>query len=92
MAKPIDHTLLLALGPRTGFDRAVLAVAASLPQPLARLTSLGWLWFRLRPTTLTGVMRTALVRGLERLAACPDESLRHVSPAPDRRLNGRTPR
>ena len=36
---------------------------------LARLTALGWLWFRLRPTTLIGLLRTALAFRLKHFRA-----------------------
>jgi glycosyltransferase involved in cell wall biosynthesis len=89
MADPIDRTLVLALGAASGFDRKVLRLTTALPPKLARLTSLAWLWFRWRPTTLIGLARTSLTRRMERFAA-PDENLRHVSPSDAARLNGRT--
>jgi glycosyltransferase involved in cell wall biosynthesis len=59
-AKPIDYALLSTMGVRSRLDRIVLAtLCPRLPQKLARLTALAWLWFRLRPTTLTGLVRTA---------------------------------
>lgn len=81
MAEPVDRTLVLALGAATDLDRNVLRVTTSLPSTLARLTSLAWLWFRLRPTTLTGLVRTALARRIERFRALS---------ANDARPNGRT--
>jgi glycosyltransferase involved in cell wall biosynthesis len=60
-AEPIDYSLLSTMGVRTQADRIVLAkICPRLPRKLARLTALAWLWFRLRPTTLTGLIRTAL--------------------------------
>jgi glycosyltransferase involved in cell wall biosynthesis len=59
-AKPIDYALLSTMGVRSRLDRIVLAtLCPRLHQKLARLTALAWLWFRLRPTTLTGLVRTA---------------------------------
>lgn len=43
--RPVDRQLLVGLAPR-------------LPRRLSRLTSLGWLYLRLRPTSLTGVVGT----------------------------------
>jgi glycosyltransferase involved in cell wall biosynthesis len=60
-AKPIDYPLLSSMGARSYLDRIVLAkLCPHLPNKLARLFALAWLWFRLRPTTLTGLVRTAL--------------------------------
>jgi hypothetical protein len=60
-ADPIDFQLLASMGARDRADRIVLiGICPLLPRPLARLTALGWLWFRLRPTSLTGLLRTAL--------------------------------
>jgi glycosyltransferase involved in cell wall biosynthesis len=60
-AQPIDYSLLSTMGARTRLDRIVLAkFCPHLHHKLARLTALAWLWFRLRPTTLTGLVRTAL--------------------------------
>jgi glycosyltransferase involved in cell wall biosynthesis len=59
--EPIDYTLLSTMGARSRLDRIVLAkLCPHLPYSLARLIALAWLWFRLRPTTLTGLVRTAL--------------------------------
>ena len=69
-ADPIDYRLLASMGARNGLDRALLArLCPLLPRALARLTALGWLWFRLRPTTLTGLLRTALAFRLKRFRA-----------------------
>jgi glycosyltransferase involved in cell wall biosynthesis len=58
---PIDYPLLESMGARSGLDRLILIrLCPYLPRKLAGLTALGWLWFRLRPTTLTGLVRTAL--------------------------------
>jgi glycosyltransferase involved in cell wall biosynthesis len=69
MAEPIHRDLVLAMGARSSLDHAILKTAMQLPARLARLTSLAWLWFRLRPTTLTGLIRTALARGFEAVAS-----------------------
>jgi hypothetical protein len=80
-AAPIDRGLLMAMAARSSLDRSVLELTSSLPMArLARLTTLAWLWFRLRPTTLAGLARTALARGLERLAGSPDETPPPASP------------
>jgi glycosyltransferase involved in cell wall biosynthesis len=60
-AEPIDYPLLSAMAPRSGLDRIILlTICPCLPRQFARLTALAWLWFRLQPTTLTGLVRTAL--------------------------------
>jgi glycosyltransferase involved in cell wall biosynthesis len=59
-AQPIDYALLSTMGVRTRLDRLILAqICPLMPRSMARLTALAWLWFRLRPTTLTGLARTA---------------------------------
>lgn len=69
-ADPIDYPLLASMGVRNRLDRALLCgLCPLLPRPLARLTALGWLWFRLRPTTLTGLLRTALAFRLKHFRA-----------------------
>jgi glycosyltransferase involved in cell wall biosynthesis len=70
LAEPMDRELLLAMAARSRFDKTVLKVTSSVPiSPLARLTTLAWLWFRLRPTTLAGLVRTVLARRMERAAS-----------------------
>jgi glycosyltransferase involved in cell wall biosynthesis len=60
-AEPINYKQLWTMGVRTLLDRIVLVkICPHLHPRLARLTALTWLWFRLRPTTLTGLVRTAL--------------------------------
>jgi len=58
---PIDRTLLFAMGARTPAERGELEkIWALLGRNSARLVTLAWLWYRLRPTTLTGLVRTML--------------------------------
>jgi len=60
-ADPADHTLITAMGARTALDRTVLKTIWRLSRGrIARIATLAWLWLRLRPTTLTGLVRTAL--------------------------------
>jgi hypothetical protein len=69
-ADPIDYPLLASMGARNALDRALLTrLCPLLPRALARLTALGWLWFRLRPTTLIGLLRTALAFRLKHFRA-----------------------
>jgi glycosyltransferase involved in cell wall biosynthesis len=76
-ADPIDYPLLASMGARNRLDRALLAgLCPLLPRPPARLVALGWLWFRLRPTTLTGLLRTALALRLKRFRTSPAATLR----------------
>jgi glycosyltransferase involved in cell wall biosynthesis len=58
---PVNHALIATLGARSAIDRVALkAIWAISKGSLARIVALGWLWLRLRPTTLTGLVRTAL--------------------------------
>ena len=58
---PFNHSLIAAMGVRSPLDHVALKTIWALPgQQLARFATLAWLWWRLRPTSLTGVVRTAL--------------------------------
>jgi glycosyltransferase involved in cell wall biosynthesis len=58
-ADPIDRSIVLAMGARSVAEQATLQKALALPsRTLARLLTLAWLWYRLRPTSLTGLLRT----------------------------------
>jgi glycosyltransferase involved in cell wall biosynthesis len=60
-AEPINYALLSAMGVRSGLDDLVLTkLCPRLHPKLARLAALAWLWFRLRPTSLSGLVRTAM--------------------------------
>ena len=86
MTGPIGRDLVMAMGGTSGLDRCALKLTLALPSArLARLTTLAWLWFRLRPTTLTGLARTALARRLERLGGPSGEAL----PVPPMAAGGR---
>lgn len=62
---PIDRELLLQMGGTSSFDRKVLGLLALLPfRPLARLLILAWLWFRLRPYSLSALVGTQISRNL----------------------------
>lgn len=75
-AQPINRPLVLSMAARSTLDRSVLGFTLALPvAQLARLTTLAWLWFRLRPTTLTGLIRTAFARRMERLSGRPTNTL-----------------
>jgi glycosyltransferase involved in cell wall biosynthesis len=69
-ADPVDHELVRVLGARSAVDRALIravwAVASGRP---ARIATLAWLWLRLQPTSLVGLLRTALARRIERATA-----------------------
>ncbi len=67
-ANPVDRVFLAEMGARTSADRAALGRIWSLPsERLARSVTLAWLWWRFRPTSIRGVVRTALARLLERM-------------------------
>ena len=64
---PVNRSLLLSLGATSSFDAAIIsAVLAAFPQRLARPLILSWLWMRLRPTSLLGLMSTKIQRWTER--------------------------
>jgi len=58
---PIDRTLVLELGARSAAEKAKFeSILALLPRRAARLVILVWLWYRLRPTSLTALFQTML--------------------------------
>jgi glycosyltransferase involved in cell wall biosynthesis len=60
-ADPIDQALVLELGARSAQEKAKFeSLLARLPRQAARLVLLAWLWYRLRPTSLTALFRTML--------------------------------
>ena len=65
-ADPIDRATVLQMGARSAAEKAKLeSMLDWLPRQAARLAILAWLWFRLRPTALTALLRTMLaMRGL----------------------------
>jgi glycosyltransferase involved in cell wall biosynthesis len=68
-ADPVDQEFVLAMGARSPGEKAQLHCVLSLPsQNLARLASLALLWYRLRPTTLSGLLLTMLAARWVRLS------------------------
>jgi glycosyltransferase involved in cell wall biosynthesis len=66
-ANPVDHELLLVMGALSSFDRALIRAVWSVASGrLARVATLAWLWLRLRPTSLAGLLHTAMARRIER--------------------------
>jgi glycosyltransferase involved in cell wall biosynthesis len=66
-AMPMNRDLLWSMAGRSTLDRIVLAMVWYVPFPqLTRYAALAWLWVRLRPTSLVGVIRTALARRMAR--------------------------
>jgi glycosyltransferase involved in cell wall biosynthesis len=65
-ADPIDRPVVLELGAGSTAEKAQFeSILALLPRRAARLVILAWLWYRLRPTSLTALLRTMLaMRGL----------------------------
>jgi glycosyltransferase involved in cell wall biosynthesis len=63
---PIDRAVVLELGAGSTTEKAKFeSILALLPRRAARLVILAWLWYRLRPTSLTALLRTMLaMRGL----------------------------
>jgi glycosyltransferase involved in cell wall biosynthesis len=67
-ASPIDKDFVLAMGARSTTESAQLRQALSLPNPqLARAATLVLLWYRLRPTALTALLKTMLAMRWTRL-------------------------
>jgi glycosyltransferase involved in cell wall biosynthesis len=61
VANPVDRALVLEMGARGASERAALDKLFSLPgRNLSRLAVLVRLWQRLRPTSLTALLRTML--------------------------------
>ena len=68
-ADPIDREVVLELGARSDAEKARLAsILGLLPRQLARLVILAWLWYRLRPTSLSALTQTMLAMRRLRLA------------------------
>ena len=65
-ADPIERAVVLELGAGSAADKAKFeSILGLLPRQPARLVILAWLWYRLRPTSLTALLRTMLaMRGL----------------------------
>jgi glycosyltransferase involved in cell wall biosynthesis len=58
---PLNRSLIAAMAVRSSLDHVALKTIWALPgHQLARVATLAWLWWRLRPTSLTGLVRTAL--------------------------------
>lgn len=68
-ATPIDRELLLTMAADTAAERAKLDKILALPRSLARLVILARLWYRLRPTALSALLRTALAMRVARGSA-----------------------
>jgi glycosyltransferase involved in cell wall biosynthesis len=65
---PLDRDFLLTIGARSAAELAAIEKLMTLPEKLARITILALLWYRLRPTSLTALLRTALTMRITRLA------------------------
>jgi glycosyltransferase involved in cell wall biosynthesis len=65
-ANPIDRAVVLELGAHSAAEKARLgSILGLLPRQLGRFVILAWLWYRLRPTSLSALLRTMLaMRGL----------------------------
>jgi glycosyltransferase involved in cell wall biosynthesis len=68
-AVPTDREFLLAMGAGSSAERAELDKLLSLPgRKIVHLAILARLWYRLRPTSLTALLRTMLAMRAMRLA------------------------
>ena len=67
-SRPIDCELILAMGGRSVRERAQLERTMALPGHIRRFALLAQLWYRLRPTSLTALLRTMLAMRTVRLA------------------------
>jgi glycosyltransferase involved in cell wall biosynthesis len=65
-ADPIERAIVLELGARSAAEKAKYeTILRLLPRQPARFVLMAWLWYRLRPTSLTALLRTMLaMRGL----------------------------
>jgi len=65
----IDRTFLLTMGPRSATERAELEKILDIfGGRIGQLAALAWLWYRLRPTSLILLLRTAFALRGARLA------------------------
>ena len=68
-ADPIERAVVLELGARSAAEKAKYEwILGLLPRQPARFVLLAWLWYRLRPTSLTALLRTILAMRSLRLA------------------------
>jgi glycosyltransferase involved in cell wall biosynthesis len=68
-ADPIERAVVLALGARSAAEKVKYEASLRLlPRQPARFVIMAWLWYRLRPTSLTALMRTMLAMRNLRLA------------------------
>ena len=68
-ADPIERSVLLEMGAGSAAEKAKLESILAWPhRNLARLAVLAWLWYRLRPTSLSALLRTMLAMRRLRLA------------------------
>jgi glycosyltransferase involved in cell wall biosynthesis len=65
-ADPIERAVVLELGAQSVAEKAKYdTIMRLLPRQPARFVLMAWLWYRLRPTSLTALLRTMLaMRGL----------------------------
>jgi glycosyltransferase involved in cell wall biosynthesis len=59
--RPINRAVLAELSPGP-IDRAIVAITTSIGGPIGRIAVLAWLTLRYRPTSLAGLVKTALAR------------------------------
>jgi glycosyltransferase involved in cell wall biosynthesis len=68
-ADPIERAVVLELGARSAAEKVKYeSILRLLPRQPARFVIMAWLWYRLRPTSLTALMRTMLAMRNLRLA------------------------
>src|SRR6202167_5003172 len=65
---PLDREFILAVGARSAAEFAAITRIMALRDGAARMMILALLWYRLRPISLTAVLRTALASRITRLA------------------------
>ena len=66
--RPLDREFILVIGAGSTAELAAIEKMLALPDRLARMAILALLWFRLRPTSLTALLRTMLALRITRLA------------------------
>jgi glycosyltransferase involved in cell wall biosynthesis len=65
---PLDREFILAVGARSAAEFAAITRIMALRDGAARMIILALLWYRLRPISLTAVLRTTLASRITRLA------------------------
>ena len=66
-ASPVNYEFLMMMAARSSLDRHIIFMLSRSPWWLPRIFLLAWLWLRFHPTTLVGLILTALARRLSKI-------------------------